>query len=357
MSAAWVVFVLVTSRVLTTGARFAHGLAAATRRPTRFVWLGAMILTATWPLVALEMLRVARNFPGFAARWSAGEPRYVGLVALALPSGDVERWLETALLAVWSAASAILLGRLMMNTVAAHRWRRALPLAVVDGVLVRMSADAGPALAGLLQMEVVLPGWVRELDVPTQRLVVRHELAHRSARDPWLLWGAAVLTALVPWNPLLWWQASRLRLAIESDCDARVLRGGVRPSEYARLLLHIAERTVTVPRLAPALVSGATHLEYRIAAMSRDATRVSAWRRAMYALAVTAAVLLALVLRAPELPGALTATHSDVFAPSPIVPATFVPLRYDTHGSLVVARGHSIGRVVRMLVERNQEVR
>jgi hypothetical protein len=26
------------------------------------------------------------------------------------------------------------------------------------------------------------------------------------------------------WNPLLWWQWNRLRLAIELDCDLRVLR-------------------------------------------------------------------------------------------------------------------------------------
>src|SRR4051812_11147959 len=157
MIAAWVVFVLVTSRVLTTGARFAHGLASATRRPTRFVWLGAMIVTAIWPLFALAMLHVARTLPGLPSRWSTGEPRYVGLIALALPDGEVARWLETALLAAWSAATAMLLGRLAMNTMIARRWRRALPLAVVDGVLVRMSADAGPALAGLLHMEVVLP--------------------------------------------------------------------------------------------------------------------------------------------------------------------------------------------------------
>jgi bla regulator protein BlaR1 len=355
MIAAWVVFVLVTSRVLTTGARFADGLVAATRRPTRFVWLGAMILTAIWPLFALAMLHVARTLPGFPSRWSTVEPRYVGLVALALPDSDAARWLEAALLAAWAVASAMLLGQLAMNTMVAHRWRRSLPLAVVDGVLVRMSPDAGPALAGLLHMEVVLPTWVRELDTPTQRLVVGHELAHRDARDPWLLWSAAVLTALVPWNPLLWWQAGRLRLAIESDCDARVLRRGARRSEYARLLLHIAERTVMAPRLAPALVSGATHLEHRIAAMSRDATRVSLWRRVTYALVVTAAVSFALVLRAPELPRALM--PADAPAPSLAVPATFVPLRYDARGRGVAARGTTVGRVVHILVERRREVR
>ena len=357
MSAAWVVFVLVTSRVLTTGARFAHGLAAASRRPTRFVWLGAMILTAMWPLVALEVLRVARSLPGLPWRWSAGEPRYVGLIALALPNRDAARWLETVLLAAWSASSAMLLGRLAMNTMAARRWRRSLPLAVVDGVLVRMSADTGPALAGLLRMDLVLPVWVRELDLPTQRLVVAHELAHREARDPWLLWCATVLTALVPWNPLLWWQAGRLRLAIEADCDARVLRCGVRRAEYARLLLHIAERTVAVPRLAPALVSGATHLEHRIAAMSHDGTRVPLRGRILYALATTAAVLLALMIRAPELPEAFMSVREEVLAPSPVVPATFVPLVYDAREAGVAARRPTIERAVRILVQRRREVR
>jgi hypothetical protein len=345
MSAAWLVFVLVTSRVLTTGAQFAHRLVAAARRPTRFVWLGAMLLTVIWPLVALEIVRVARTFPALTARWSAGEPRYVRLIELALPGGDSWRWLETALLAAWAATSAILLERMVVNAFIASRWRRALPFAVVDGVAVRLSPDAGPALAGLVRMEVVLPTWVRTLDTPTQRLIVGHELAHRDARDPWLLWCAAVLTALVPWNPLLWWQASRLRLAIESDCDARVLRRGVRPAEYARLLLQIAERMVTVPRLAPALVSGATHLEYRITVMLHDAKPVSAWRRGMYGLALTAAVLLALVLRAPDLPRARTPVR-----------ATYVPLHY-AHGRPGETRTAAIGRVVRILVERSREIR
>jgi hypothetical protein len=104
-------------------------------------------------------------------------------------------------------------------------------------------------------------------------------------------------------------------------------------------------------------VSGATHLEHRIAAMSRDATPVSLGRRVTYALVVTASVLFALVLRAPELPRALTPAGGDAPAPSLVGPPTFVPLRYDARGHGVAARATTVGRVVRILVERRSAVR
>jgi hypothetical protein len=64
-----------------------------------------------------------------------------------------------------------------------------------------------------------------------------------------------------------------------------------------------------------------------------------------------------LVLRAPDVPPALTPARSDLLGPSPIVPATFVPLRYDARGRGVSARGTTIGRVVHILVERRRAVR
>ena len=57
---------------------------------------------------------------------------------------------------------------------------------------VRLSTNVGPAVVGLRSMDVVLPEWILSLDEPLRALVLRHEEEHRTARDPYLLFGAAI---------------------------------------------------------------------------------------------------------------------------------------------------------------------
>ena len=137
----------------------------------------------------------------------------------------------------------------------------------------RLSKNVGPAVIGLRSMDVVLPEWILSLDAPLRAIVLRHEEEHRSARDPYLLFGAAIAVALMPWNPALWFQARRLRLAIELDCDARVLRAHPSTERYGMLMLTIAQRRSVGPTLfSPMLTEPTTLLERRILAM-RPATR------------------------------------------------------------------------------------
>jgi len=73
---------------------------------------------------------------------------------------------------------------------------------------------------------------------------------------------------LMPWNVALWIQARRLRLAIEMDCDARVLRVHPSPERYGMLILTIAQRRSLAPvQFAPMLSEPKTNLERRILAM------------------------------------------------------------------------------------------
>jgi TonB family protein len=130
------------------------------------------------------------------------------------------------------------------------------------------------------------------LDAPLRAIVLRHEEEHRRAGDPWLLALAAILVVLAPWNVALWWQARRLRLAVELDCDARVLRADTRPERYGLLLLSIAQRRSTArPSLAAGLLEPVNHLERRITAMTPGANTLSRTRAVVLgALAVTAMV-------------------------------------------------------------------
>jgi TonB family protein len=141
-------------------------------------------------------------------------------------------------------------------------------------------------------MDVVLPEWILSLDEPLRAIVLRHEEEHRSARDPYLLFGAALAVALMPWNVALWFQARRLRLAIELDCDARVLRTHPSTERYGLLMLTIAQRRSVAPTLfAPMLSEPTTQLERRIIAMrttTRRLARVTVYGGSVVAVGVLA---------------------------------------------------------------------
>jgi hypothetical protein len=96
-------------------------------------------------------------------------------------------------------------------------------------------------------------------------MILLHEREHRAARDPWVLASGALLVAVAPWNPALWWALGRVRLAVEGDCDARVLGRGVHPKAYGRLLLEMGSRTRGASPFALALTEGGkTFLERRL---------------------------------------------------------------------------------------------
>jgi TonB family protein len=96
----------------------------------------------------------------------------------------------------------------------------------------------------------------------------------------------------MPWNPALWFQARRLRLAIEMDCDARVLRAHPSAERYGMLLLTIAQRrSVAAPMFAPMLSEPSSQLERRILAMGSTKRRL-ARLTAIGATVVAASVLL-----------------------------------------------------------------
>jgi TonB family protein len=73
-------------------------------------------------------------------------------------------------------------------------------------------------------------------------LVITHEEEHLRARDTLLLASGLGAIVLAPWNLFAWIQLRRLRLAIEMDCDARLIRRGVPPTQYASVLVEVGGR-------------------------------------------------------------------------------------------------------------------
>ncbi|CAN5917298.1 hypothetical protein BH11GEM1_BH11GEM1_06970 [soil metagenome] len=265
MIATWMLSSVVFTTLLGIAALCAEWGLRNARRATRWPWLLAVAVGTIWPLI----VPVARRF-----LTSDITPRTVSAV---LPTIQVVpdrlpilmllgTWLDTGLLASWALASAIILTRLVAALVVIARLRRASEVRLIDDVPVLVTGTIGPAVIGAWRPRVLLPAALLDLDIPLRRLVLRHELEHCRANDQLAVLGSALALALVPWNLPLWWISRRCRLALEVDCDARVLADESNARLYGKLLVLISQRQrVTV--LAPMLAASSSHLERRIAAM------------------------------------------------------------------------------------------
>jgi TonB family protein len=307
MIASWMLYTLAIGALITIAAIAADHAFAAKRRPTRLVWAAALALTLAWPLgpVVRRMLPRARPVSvlpfTIVVQGPSEEPDDAAGI-------DRAAMIDRALVAAWCGLSAALLLRLGFAVLLLRRRRAVWKRARVNGVRVQLSDNVGPAVVGLRSMDVVLPEWIMSLDEPLRAIVLHHEEEHRRARDPYLLFGAAIAAALMPWNPAVWYQSRRLRLAIELDCDARVLRVHSSPERYGMLMLTIAQRRSTSPALyAPMLIEPTTQLERRILAM-----RSTTMRLAQVTLYGGGAVAVAVLLFASSLQSAGTSFKRPV---------------------------------------------
>jgi bla regulator protein BlaR1 len=335
---AWLLYSLVLSGLCVLAARSGEAALRAQGRPVRWAWVAGLFLALV--LTGLALVRSpapAVSTPSIpaldetAAGATTAEPPGVRALALdvvrdalALP-GDLiggalaavqaatsahADTVDAALVALWIGASTVLvlllIGALRRLGRARASWRRD----HIAGTPVLVSAHEGPALVGLLRPTIVVPEWLLREPQERQELVVRHEREHALARDHLvLLLGCAAVCAM-PWNPASWWMLRRLRLAIELDCDARVLRSGAQRRSYGMLLLDIAGHASTSrPFIAPALVDARTHLERRVLAM----TETNRTRRPLRTLsAAAAALLLSAAACTTDMPTAAQIDEMDV---------------------------------------------
>jgi hypothetical protein len=134
---------------------------------------------------------------------------------------------------------------------------------IVDGVPVIITDVVGPATVGVVRSHVLVPRWVMALPSVQRQYVLRHEAEHRESHDGLMLFVASLALILAPWNIALWWYLRRLCLAVEMDCDKRVVGALGDARAYGELLLRVAEAGSRGPHLQPAFL-GAGMLEHRL---------------------------------------------------------------------------------------------
>jgi TonB family protein len=314
-------------------------------RPTRWAWVVALLGSYAVPIAA--WLR-PDAFATFAAPIPiTGESSATSSLPTAFRASSILHRpsspsftlssLDVPLRWGWgvvSLAMLLTLGVAATRLVAMRRrWRHA----AVDGRSVFVSPNVGPAVVGLWSPRVVLPEWALTLPDSDRELMLSHEEQHLRAQDPALLASALVPLLLAPWNPALWWQWRRLRLAVEMDCDARVLAEGRSAPAYGELLLEVGRRRATNLLGAAALGEPASFLESRIRRMLSGVPRWR-WAGVTVALVVTAGAIIG-ACEAPRPVGprnesqtqaatptsAITGTLSAVIAPVDIdVPPTIL---------------------------------
>lgn len=323
MTLSLALFAVAVSAVLGAAAWVAERLLRPVRVPTRFVWTAAMLGTAL--LVALAPVRAVPSPLDGATAATGGPAEPVTLAPVTIGAVDaVLARLTDAARAVLPAGAERALGygwflgsAIALLVLLGARWRhrrlvRASQPLLLAGARVRVTDDFGPAVIGVLAPEIVVPRWLLSRPALEQEMVVAHEREHLRARDPLLLLIAAIAAVATPWNPVAWWCYARLRLAIELDCDARVLRAGAAPLAYGSLLLDLAAALPPARLGAPAFAARPSQLEQRILAMS---VRPATPRRRIVALAV------ALVVGSGALVAACTAEVSEPTPPSTAKPA------------------------------------
>ncbi len=335
MTVAWMAYALLVGALVALAAYALDGVCRLAARPSRWVWVGAMSVTIG--LIALAPQRESRSetlvlplhIEGTVASVEAtGQTTLERIVgSLGRVRADVESAtahvfafaarlvpaaVERALALLWAALSVLAFLVYFAVHSRVGRARRTWPVATLHGARVRIAPDAGPAVVGLVRPEIIVPRWLLQRSDAEQRMVVAHVAGHLRALDPLLLTAACAAVALVAWHPALWWMLSRLRLAVELDCDDRIVRSGIAPRNYGALLIDLAGRCSSGMRIgAPALADGSSHLERRLIAMTPRRPKFA--RVSAIALAACSIALVALACDA-KLPTSDEVNSMDVAA-------------------------------------------
>jgi hypothetical protein len=301
MIALWMAYSIVVAGMVGAAAALIDRTAGSALRQRRWVWASAMLLSLGIPVWG--MLRppgrasespaatTAERVPTSEEATTSLTARLAELVAQAQPR-SLARF-DKPFIIGWGIAVLLALASYGVGNWSLSHRRRSWRAAILDGEPVLLAPGVGPAVIGALRPQIVVPEWSLELPAEQRALMLEHERQHVRARDPLMLHGAALVALFMPWNLGAWWLNRRLRLAVELDCDARVLAAGRDVRAYGTLLLDVCSRRQRPTAvLAPALLERTSSLTRRILAMHPAPAR---YPRSRVALGVAAAMGLAVL--------------------------------------------------------------
>jgi beta-lactamase regulating signal transducer with metallopeptidase domain len=288
----WMVYSVVVSLLMGLAALALERSAQIRRRPARWLWAMCMVASLAIPFIPSK---VSVQIPGPTQtdrstsseklrppqtseilkppQTTAIELSRFTLPIIGTDQNPLFSGVSTLLDWTWRMASMAL--ALVILASGAHlSWRRRRwDRDQMAGTAVYISEDCGPAVVGFLRPRIVVPRWLTKLSLDEQELVIAHERSHLGAYDTQLLTIAVCLLACMPWNLMLWWQLRRLRLAIEIDCDARVLSLGYPVARYSETLIAVGERQCASYAMTMARYGSKSFLEQRIHNMLQKKTR------------------------------------------------------------------------------------
>lgn len=266
MQLTWFLHAVAVSLFAGAAAGLADRVLARLGRSRRGAWLGAIAVSALLPLFAFFQPGFADAIMGTLAR--AIEVDTYSLRDLLLPLREHQYLfslrlpdLTTLVFGVWLLGGCVVALWLGFGAWQLRRRRSGWERGELCGESCYVSREIGPAVAGIVRHRLVVPDWIFGLEAGEQEMVLAHEREHLRRRDPWMIGVAYAALFLFPWNPVLWWQVRRFRLALEMDCDRRVVAEGRDRARYSRLLVDVARRQ---PRAVAAFASRETHLSRRV---------------------------------------------------------------------------------------------
>jgi beta-lactamase regulating signal transducer with metallopeptidase domain len=331
MIASWMLYVIAFTALYGAGAWVIERGNAIARRPRRGGWAVVLMFSAfTAGITLLEMRddlempvapeRILLTLPGAVEpSLASGATASPSPVLAVEPTRELRHWVrprvgvpvespvaafDRPLLIGWAALSMVMVVVLFASMLRMVRARRWWERADVDGTPVLVSDKVGPAVVGMFPGQIVLPRWMLDAPLTQRRLVIAHERAHLEARDSRALFFGTLALTLMPWNVAYWWIVRRQRLAVEADCDARVLAQHPDQRAYGDLLLDMSERAIahTVP--VTALAESRWMLEHRLEAIGSRSPSHAALRRNAYFAAGLMIVLVACAAPRPTPIGA-----------------------------------------------------
>ena len=236
-------------------------------REVRLPWLAALVTTAVLPLLVIAI--DGYFLPGsLAASRETGPLWGVGILWSQLQVNLLR--VDFVLVGLWLAVSGGLAAWLVLWMLRSRRQVSGFEKRVVQGSSVLVGDIGSPAVIGFVAPRIILPRWVDEVDEADREYIMNHEAEHIRTHDPLMVLVGVLAVVIMPFNPMTWLMVRRLKLALELDCDARVLgRAGSDPRSYGSVLIEVSRRVSQAPLPVTAFSAGHSDLESRICNITR----------------------------------------------------------------------------------------